>query len=103
MEILLITIILDSQKHYASSSSSSSSRKLKQGYDQENLDNKKREENLLRIFSDARDIPELAQGLQHFVQRVMLSSDIVKEHARFKVIKWACGMIEDVLLLAGAV
>lgn len=61
------------------------------------------EESLSRIFSDANDFPELAQGLQYFVRRAMVSSDIVKEHARSEVIKWACKKIEDVLVVAGAV
>ena len=56
------------------------------------------EESLSCIFSDAKDFPDLAQGLQYFVQRVMMSSDIAREHARAEVIYWACEKIEDVLI-----
>ena len=61
------------------------------------------EESLSRILSDVSDFPELAQGLQYFVQRVMVPSDIVRDHARSEVIKWACGKIEGVLINVGSV
>jgi hypothetical protein len=74
VEVLLVTTILESQK----------------GFKERN--NKA----LLEVFVEVDQTPEMVTGLQYFLKKVVLKTDIV-EKADKETVKWACRTVVDML------
>ncbi len=69
VEILLVTVILQCKKQNAS--------------------------NLTTVFRVARDFPQLVAGLQYFLRKVVMKTNLVKDGAEQVVVKAGCNTILD--------
>ena len=81
MEILLITTILHSRR---------------------GADKGTNEKMLLEVFLRPKEIPEMANGLRYFLKEVVSKTDIVGSEIDRAVIKWACEVVFDALLVITA-
>lgn len=72
MEILLITVILQSQKR------SSGSRD---------------EKSLLNIFRIVGEAPQMARGLQYFIKKVVSKADITGGKSERDTVRWASSKV----------
>ncbi|KAI4175858.1 MAG: hypothetical protein LQ343_001472 [Gyalolechia ehrenbergii] len=77
VELLIITIILRSQK--------------------DNNTGSRDKESVARIFVQAIDKPELAKGLQFFLKKTVSKTDIAGNQADKEMVKWGCKVARDVL------
>jgi nucleolar MIF4G domain-containing protein 1 len=75
VEVLLVTTILDSQKG-----------------SKDKRDNKA----LLEIFVEVDQAPEMIAGLQYFLKKAVLKTDIVEKADR-KTVLWGCNAVMDML------
>lgn len=83
VEILIITIIQQSQAKKKSSKKDEGQRD---------------ETTLARIFVQVHDTaPHIAKGLIYFVRKVVAKSDIVASSKDRKLVKWGCGVAVDAL------
>ena len=76
MEILLITVILQSQKR------SSGSRD---------------EKSLLNIFRMVEEAPQMARGLQYFIKNVVSKADIAGGKSERDAVRWASSKVVESL------
>jgi nucleolar MIF4G domain-containing protein 1 len=76
IEILLITVILESQKGEK---------------------NGRNEKKLLEIFINADAAPEMVAGLQYFLRKVVRKSELTASKAEKETVQWACKAVGDML------
>ena len=76
VELLLITIILHSQNESKSS---------------------RDEKSLIKVFLKPKEMPDMAQGLQYFLRKVVSKTDIVNNKADLDTVKWGCRVARDAL------
>jgi nucleolar MIF4G domain-containing protein 1 len=84
VEILIISIIQQSQKTKRAKKKSDSS---EPGRD---------EESLMQIFLRVQEAPHVAKGLMYFVRKVVAKSDIVTDKEQ-KLVRWGCNVAVDAL------
>lgn len=76
MELLLITILVESQSGEKTSQS---------------------EETIMGIFLKLRDTPGLIQGFQFFVKKVLKKTDVAGSNEDLQRVRRGCRIIEDTL------
>jgi nucleolar MIF4G domain-containing protein 1 len=74
IELLLISIILDSQSGES-----------------------RNEERLVEIFIKAKDVPDLAPGLRFFLKKVVSKTDVAGSRRDSETVSWGCKVAGDVL------
>ncbi|KAJ5820048.1 hypothetical protein N7474_005639 [Penicillium riverlandense] len=87
VELLIITIIQQSQK---------SKRTSKKRSKKTDADDAKDEEALMQIFLRVQDSPHIAKGLIFFVRKVVAKTDIVSPEEQ-KLVRWGCNVAVDAL------
>lgn len=75
-EVLLITVILGSQ-----------------GW----IEAGRNEKRLMEIFLQAKDAPDMAQGLRYFLKKVVSNTDIAGSREKEATVKWGCRVARDAL------
>ncbi|BCR87912.1 MIF4G domain-containing protein [Aspergillus chevalieri] len=88
VELLIISIIQQSQKSKRNKNTESKSKKE----DDEGRDEKA----LMDIFMRVQDTPQIVKGLIYFIRKVVAKTDIVPEK-ELKVVKWGCRVALDAL------
>ncbi|KAJ5549053.1 hypothetical protein N7513_006287 [Penicillium frequentans] len=86
VEVLIITIIQQSQKSKKSQKKKSSS--------EEPI---KDEESLMQIFMRVQETPHVAKGLIFFIRKVVAKTDLLAEEKEQKMIRWGCNVAVDAL------
>ncbi|KAJ4346994.1 uncharacterized protein N0V89_010928 [Didymosphaeria variabile] len=76
IEVLLVTIILESQKGHKG---------------------KRNEKALLNIFVNVDAVPEMVTGLQYFLKKVVSKTEITANNKEKDTVKWACKIIMGML------
>ena len=76
MEVLLITVILQSQQ---------------------GTEDKKDKKPLNAIFLRSKDTPDLARGLQYFLKKVVSKTDIAGSKQDTETVRWGCKIARDAL------
>lgn len=87
-ELLIITIIQQSQR---------SKKALKKSKKSASDDSLKDEESLMEIFLRVKDTPHIAKGLIFFVRKVVAKTDIVSSEKEQKLVRWGCNVAVDAL------
>lgn len=75
-EVLLITIILDSQGR---------------------IDTKRNEKTLMEVFLKSKEAPDMVQGLRYFLRRVVSKTDIAGSREKQATVRWGCKVARDAL------
>lgn len=88
LEILLITIIQQSQKKAQKKQKTD-----KSGSEEAPKD----EESLMQIFVRVQEAPHIAKGLIFFLRKVVSKTDIVASEKEQKVVRWGCNVAVDAL------
>ncbi|KAF7587713.1 suppressor of glycerol defect [Aspergillus hancockii] len=83
VELLLITVIQQSQKRKRTKS-------------QKKSEDEKDEKPLMEIFLRTRETPQIVKGLIYFLRKVVAKSDIVTAKEQ-KIVKWGCAVAVDTL------
>jgi nucleolar MIF4G domain-containing protein 1 len=76
LEVMMITIFLQSQTN------------PRTGRD---------EEAVVRIFTKVRDVPQLIKGLQYFLQKFVVKTDVAGGKEDKATVNWACKAARDAL------
>lgn len=76
VELLLITVLTESQRGEEPARS---------------------EEMLMNIFLKVRDTPNMIQGLQFFVKKVLKKTDVAGSKQDKEKVNWGCRVIDDTL------
>lgn len=95
MEILIVTIIQQSQVSATRQKKSTAQRKQK-----ENEEEAKYKQALLisSIFSKTHQVaPHIVKGLVFFIRKTVLKSDIISSKKEKKLVKWGCSVALDAL------
>ncbi|PLB40958.1 MIF4G domain-containing protein [Aspergillus candidus] len=92
VELLLITVIQQSQK--AKTAAKKSKKDKKEGQD---VESERDERALIDIFLRTRETPQIAKGLIFFLRKVVAKTDIVSSSKEQKMVKWGCGAAVDAL------
>jgi len=90
VELLIISIIQDSQKSKKTKKSKSKSKK-------EDDDEGRDEKAIMDIFMRVQETPHIVKGLIYFIRKVVAKTDIVPSEKELKVVKWGCRVALDAL------
>lgn len=91
VELLLITVIQQSQK------AKSGAKKSKKGKKDQDGESERDEKALIDIFLRTRETPQIAKGLIFFLRKVVAKTDIVSSSKEQKLVKWGCSAAVDAL------